>query len=1384
METILRIIILVTVSSFPLGAANYYWVNGTGHWEDYNSHWAQQSGSQIFHNRVPGPNDTVIFDSLSFASSQDTVYADSPTMYCYSMIWQSVFDSVVFYSAQDDAIRLRINGSILLDTNLSWRYGGQLHFTGSGAGNVIQTSGNQFRLILLNGDTTGEWIIADSLYCSHLIFRSGIFRTNGNYIHTNIYQQDVLNYSRQILDSSTIVCAKFRNSNNPTQFSALNSTFILVGDSLEGNGLHFGSVRIESEAAVTGDNNFLHFYIGDNTILFGSDTIHDLESGTTAVSLTLQSGTTTTIVDTIRFHGSCNGMSHIRSSSIRDTSSIKFLSGAQYISNVFIENVKSIGNSANTVDCFLVNANGWNAISSPVQRTLYWVNGTGNWDDNLHWSLSSGGSGGECAPRPNDNVIFDQFSFMNSSDTVTIPFSVAHCNDLTISANNCSPFIQQAEGYLQCNGSMFLSTPIAQLPTTVNMRATGGVNSVSAPACAFNILNFDGNGSWNLNSGLSASVLFFTNGNFNSVGNPINCATTTIRSQSNCMLDFGNSIYNVASELRHTSCFANFIAPQLLNCRSIWDYCAHSYNETNSPGNFRLYSDSLNFANVTVHGNAWLSGNNAYDTLSFIGSDLLIQLHQSNTQHINGDLQIQSSCVSPAMLESDVSGAAAYLQKSNGIVNCDYLIMQDIRASGGATFNATNTCAIFNVLGWNITPPPSSPLYWIGGNGAWNDPNHWSFTNGGPPGSCVPNPLTDVLFTTQSFNSSQQTVTISNRAAYCRNMTWSGITGMQNFSTNSATHFLYCYGGFSLTTGVIAQDANIILRSHSPGNILDPNNQNLGYLLFDGTSGSWIIADTLICDSINVINGELRTNGSMITTLLFRSDTNCIRTIDLDTSQIVTGDWVVSETQQLNLNAASSRITVQNKTFKGGGRLRYNSLDLLGNITVMDSDTFRILNIAGNCKFKTGQKTDYLIFNNGGGITEVNAGDTISADSLISGGGISSSLASIESSDPVISSWLSCDNDTTCLEYVVLRGVNADTGNGGVYFAGEYSSNTGSAINWQWNSCWPILLNVWPGDVNNDLIVNNTDLLYLGIAFGQSGLMRSNASLNWILQPAPPWNITFNNTTDLAHADCDGSGTADMNDTTAISINYGLTHPPRLLPPDSVLSTGFPLSIAANQSIYQPGDTVTLPIWFGNQNYPVDSAYGIAFRLLWDQDFIEPGSLQFNYSNCWFAQSGNIIHLEKPFSNSQYADLAVSRINHADTSGYGELLYIKFVLTQNAFGPLKFWFNDITALNSIEDSIGVTGYGTTINAITGIESRGATQISAFPNPVDQQLTVSVNQSGNGNVQITDCYGRTVYRAYIENCSRFTVGTADLSAGIYFLTMQCADSFAVLKFEKL
>jgi gliding motility-associated-like protein len=81
----------------------------------------------------------------------------------------------------------------------------------------------------------------------------------------------------------------------------------------------------------------------------------------------------------------------------------------------------------NSVD--LGNNEGWQInTSNPLE--LYWVNGSGDWSDSLHWSGTSGGEGGYCIPTPIDDVYFDENSFFTQSDTVNIDIKNPTCHNM------------------------------------------------------------------------------------------------------------------------------------------------------------------------------------------------------------------------------------------------------------------------------------------------------------------------------------------------------------------------------------------------------------------------------------------------------------------------------------------------------------------------------------------------------------------------------------------------------------------------------------------------------------------------------------------------------------------------------------------------------------------------------------------------------------------------------------------------------------------------------------------------------------------------------------------------------------------------------------------
>ncbi len=100
--------------------------------------------------------------------------------------------------------------------------------------------------------------------------------------------------------------------------------------------------------------------------------------------------------------------------SMRDITMVPF-NNNQYVA----ENSVNLGNNTN-----------WTWINAP-NEIYYWIGGTGEWGDGNHWSFSSGGPPiGNCTPKEINTVIFDDNSFLTTTDTVTIEVLNAYCKNM------------------------------------------------------------------------------------------------------------------------------------------------------------------------------------------------------------------------------------------------------------------------------------------------------------------------------------------------------------------------------------------------------------------------------------------------------------------------------------------------------------------------------------------------------------------------------------------------------------------------------------------------------------------------------------------------------------------------------------------------------------------------------------------------------------------------------------------------------------------------------------------------------------------------------------------------------------------------------------------
>lgn len=79
---------------------------------------------------------------------------------------------------------------------------------------------------------------------------------------------------------------------------------------------------------------------------------------------------------------------------------------------------------------------------------------------------------------------------------------------------------------------------------------------------------------------------------------------------------------------------------------------------------------------------------------------------------------------------------------------------------------------------------------------------------------------------------------------------------------------------------------------------------------------------------------------------------------------------------------------------------------------------------------------------------------------------------------------------------------------------------------------------IWPGDTDNNGIVDLTDILPIGIYWRERGDERSNISFSWAAQQYPTdWDIEL-----APFADCNGDGEVDIADVLGICLNWEMTH--------------------------------------------------------------------------------------------------------------------------------------------------------------------------------------------------------------------------------------------------
>jgi len=289
---------------------------------------------------------------------------------------------------------------------------------------------------------------------------------------------------------------------------------------------------------------------------------------------------------------------------------------------------------------------------------------------------------------------------------------------------------------------------------------------------------------------------------------------------------------------------------------------------------------------------------------------------------------------------------------------------------------------------------------------------------------------------------------------------------------------------------------------------------------------------------------------------------------------------------------------------------------------------------------------------------------------------------------------------------------------------------------------------------------------------GTTGTVRANASLDWIGQDASPWGDTLANGTDYMHIDCNGDSIINADDTLAIVLNYGKVH----LKTSNTTAGAPVLYVEFPTDSVVAGAAVSVSIFLGTSASPANNVYGLAFSIHYDPALIDTGSVRTNFTTSWLGTIGtDMITLTKDLYFSGQVDIGMTRIDHTNVSGFGQIGELNFVMQDDLAGiiakTLQLTFSNVIVISNDESIIPV-GTGGDSLVVVGIDDAQyllEKHIKVYPNPASRTVHISLNNIKAEKIRLMNVLGEILYVARNVD-SKLQINVEDHPQGIYLLNI--------------
>lgn len=339
-------------------------------------------------------------------------------------------------------------------------------------------------------------------------------------------------------------------------------------------------------------------------------------------------------------------------------------------------------------------AGGYTLTFTPATTQTWQTTGAGNVSDVTKWTSR--------IPLPQDNVVFS--SAFTGSPTITI--------DMMNSMGNVN--LSSSTGTLTINGSYLTTNFFGNFVGRSGVTISGNVyfnSRTSSTAFTRNSTSFTAGVQFSSSNG--GNITFLDNATFANVQH--RSGTLTIPSGitvsmnsyvSNATSSSAPSSVVVNGTLNLTSTGTIFSLTNASNLTSVTG--TGSIGITNTSASSKTFAGGGNsYPRLTISGTGSgaviISGSNTFAELPQItGGTKTITLTAGTTQTFTGSTYKDfGNSTNVITFNSSSGGSAATLSKASGFVRGDYLSLQDIAATGGATWYAgSNSTNVSGNSGW------------------------------------------------------------------------------------------------------------------------------------------------------------------------------------------------------------------------------------------------------------------------------------------------------------------------------------------------------------------------------------------------------------------------------------------------------------------------------------------------------------------------------------------------------------------------------------------------------------------------------------------------------------------------------------------------------------